>query len=109
MKLALTYIVVTLKFKLVSTHFVGLVSQHIVSQLEVECLESYCEGDGVAPFEVLLRVCTILPRVCLRVNHYTNAPLELYTSYTQAVDKILLGVYSYAQVNSYIRVTSVDK
>ena len=66
------------------------------------------EGD-VAPYEVLPRVCTILPRVCLRVNHYTNAPLKLSTRYSQAVDKILLGVYSYAQVKSYIRVRIVDK
>lgn len=39
----------------------------------------------------------------------TNASLELYTSYTQAVDKVLAGVYSYTQVKSYIRVGIVDK
>ena len=39
----------------------------------------------------------------------TNASLKLYTSYTQAVDKVLLGVYSYAQAKSYIRVEIVDK
>ena len=37
--------------KLVSAYFAGLVSQHIVSQLEVECLQSYDEGVDVAPSE----------------------------------------------------------
>ena len=34
---------------------------------------------------------------------------KIFTGYSLSVDKILLGVYSYAQVKSYIRVTSVDK
>ncbi len=34
---------------------------------------------------------------------------KLYTGYTQSVDKVLAGVYSYAQVKSYIRVRIVDK
>ena len=38
-----------------------------------------------------------------------KATLKLYTSYTQSVDKVLAGVYSYAQVKSYIRVGIVDK
>ena len=38
----------------------------------------------------------------------TNASLELYTSYTQAVDNVLVGVYSYTQAKSYIRVEIVD-
>ncbi len=38
----------------------------------------------------------------------TNAPLELFTGYSHGVDKILLGVYSYQQVKSYIRVRIVD-
>jgi hypothetical protein len=33
---------------------------------------------------------------------------KLYTGYTQAVDKILAGVYSYTQAKSYIRVRIVD-
>ena len=41
--------------KLVSAHLQGLVSQHIVSQLEVEHLGSHGEGDGVAPSEVVLK------------------------------------------------------
>ena len=34
---------------------------------------------------------------------------RILTSYTLSVDKILLGVYSYAQAKSYIRVATVDK
>lgn len=66
------------------------------------------DGD-VAPSEVLLRVCTILPRVCLRVNHYTRVIHNLCTGCQRSVDKILLGVYSYTQAKSYIRVEIVDK
>ena len=33
---------------------------------------------------------------------------RILTSYALSVDKILLGVYSYAQVKSYIRVETVD-
>ena len=39
----------------------------------------------------------------------TNASLKLYTSYQHPVDKVLAGVYSYAQVKSYIRPRIVDK
>ena len=65
--------------------------------------------DDVAPYEVLLRVCTILPRVYLRVNHYTRVIHRLSTPCQRSVDKVLLGVYSYQQVKSYIRVEIVDK
>ena len=34
---------------------------------------------------------------------------KIVTGYSIAVDKILLGVYSYTQVKSYIRVRTVDK
>ena len=34
---------------------------------------------------------------------------KIITGYSQAVDKILLGVYSYQQAKSYIRVRTVDK
>ena len=34
---------------------------------------------------------------------------KIFTSYSIAVDKILLRVYSYTQVKSYIRVETVDK
>jgi hypothetical protein len=34
---------------------------------------------------------------------------KIITGYSITVDKILLGVYSYQQVKSYIRVEIVDK
>ena len=34
---------------------------------------------------------------------------KLSTGYSQGVDKVLAGVYSYAQAKSYIRVKIVDK
>lgn len=43
--------------------------------------------------------------------HKSNTKVihKIFTGYSIAVDKILLGVYSYQQVKSYIRVETVDK
>ena len=58
--------------------------------------------DDVAPYEVP-------SGVSLRVNPNYEVIHKLLWSYAQAVDKILVGVYSYAQAKSYIRVRNVDK
>ena len=54
--------------------------------------------DDVAPFEV-----------SPIYNTGLTLTIKLYTSYTQAVDNVLAGVYSYAQAKSYIRPRIVDK
>jgi hypothetical protein len=71
--------------------------------------------DGVAPIKVYLlrytytgrgiysRGYTVLYKSNTKVIHM------ILTSYALSVDKILLGVYSYTQAKSYIRVETVDK